>query len=159
MVPYTQILPINKLKKIPSWSFSSWCSNSRCRRDAYLIGWASMPGHCSHMAVSYCFLHSQKRELGAVSQKNPGCHLGSLKAPNIKKWHTPEQVWYIFLSAEGSGMHSRAIHHVAKIRSCLEGMIYYWLRNKDSYISHEKQKGEISLGGGQIYPWCEKWIH
>ena len=134
-----QILCGNELKEKPSWSFSSWFTKPRHRRATALIGWSSQ----NRLAVC-----------ASQSSKNWACHLGSWKLP-VQRNATPEQVWCILHSAQGSG----TIHHAAKIRSCLEGMIYYWLHNKDSHISQEKQKGEIYLGVGQIHPWYEKWIH
>lgn len=148
------------MKEKPSWSFSSQFNKPRHRRSTYLIGWSSQTlSLLTHGLFLTLSTHQNRDRTWGSQPEKPRLPLGELKAPSIKKWHTPEQVWYIFLSAEGSGIHSWAIHHAAKIRSCLEGMIYYWLHNKDSYISHEKQKGEIYLGIGQIYPWYEKWIH
>lgn len=78
-----QILPINEVKKKPSWSFSSWCDKPRHRRAAYLLGWSQQTwllfAHGRFRTVSA--QAETETELGAFSQKNPGCHLGSWRFP------------------------------------------------------------------------------
>lgn len=75
--------PAHKWRKKPKWSFSSWFNKPRHRRATYLIGWNSQTwllfthGHFLTLPE-----HAKtESELGALGQKNPGCHLGSWKLP------------------------------------------------------------------------------